>query len=98
MLVETLLAGDLDGEVAEAQKLIDRLADLCAEKESAMLDITLLRLRALSARRRDDEIAYRTLVSRYREKAQSLGFEGHVAWAEAMRANDDQSGSVGSGD
>ena len=29
--------------------------------------------------------AYRDLVSRYRAMAESLGFEGHIAWAEAMR-------------
>ena len=33
---------------------------------------------------RDDDVAYRDLVSRYRAMAESLGFEGHIAWAEAM--------------
>ena len=49
-----------------------------------MLEITLLRLRALLSRARGDEIAYLDLVSRYRAMAKSLGFEGHIDWAEAM--------------
>ena len=49
-----------------------------------MRDIWLLRLPALLARARGDDVAYRELVSRYREMAESLGFEGHIAWAEAM--------------
>jgi hypothetical protein len=49
-----------------------------------MREITLLRLRALLARVRGDNVAYRDLVSRYRAMAESLGFEGHIAWAEAM--------------
>jgi hypothetical protein len=49
-----------------------------------MREITLLRLRALLTRARGDEPAYRDLVNRYRAMAESLGFEGHIAWAEAM--------------
>ena len=52
--------------------------------DSAMREITLLRLRALLARARGDDVAYRDLVSRYRAMAESLGFEGHIDWAEAM--------------
>ena len=51
---------------------------------SAIVEITLLRLRALLARARGDDVAHRDLVSRYRAMAESLGFEGHIAWAEAM--------------
>ena len=49
-----------------------------------MLEITLLRLRALLARARGDDAGYRDLASRYRAMAESLGFEGHMAWAAAM--------------
>ena len=49
-----------------------------------MLDITLLWLRALLSRARGDDAAYRELVNRYRAMAESLGFEGHIARAEAM--------------
>ena len=47
-------------------------------------EISLLRLRALLARARGDEAAYRDYRDRYRATATSLGFEGHMRWAEAM--------------
>jgi hypothetical protein len=43
-----------------------------------------LRLRALLARAHDDATAYAHFRDRYRDMATSLGFEGHIAWAEAM--------------
>ena len=84
VLVETLLERGAEGDLAEAQEAIDWLANLPADDGSAMREITLLRLRALLARARGDDVAYRDLVSRYRAMAESLGFEGHIAWAEAM--------------
>ena len=84
LLVETLLERGAEGDLAEAQKAIDRLANLPADDGSAMREITLLRLRALLARARGDDVAYRDLVSRYRAMAESLGYEGHIAWAKAM--------------
>jgi class 3 adenylate cyclase len=84
VLVETLLERGAEGDAAEAQKAIDWLANVPAVEGSAVLEITLLRLRALLARARGDEVAYRDLVSRYRAMAESLGFEGHIAWAAAM--------------
>jgi hypothetical protein len=45
-------------------------------------EIWLLRLRALLARARGDE-AYAHFRDRYCDMATSLGFEGHIAWAEA---------------
>ena len=47
-------------------------------------DIWLLRLRALLARAHGDEATYRDYRDRYRDMARSLGFEGHMKWAEAM--------------
>jgi adenylate cyclase len=47
-------------------------------------EIWLLRLRALLARARGDEAAYRDYRDRYRVMATSVGFEGHMKWAEAM--------------
>ena len=82
--METLLERGTEGDLAEAQEAIDRLANLPADEGSAMREIRLLRLRALLARARGDDVAYRDLVSRYRAMAESLGFEGHIAWAEAM--------------
>jgi hypothetical protein len=84
ILVETLLERGAEGDLAEAQEAIDRLANLPAEQSSAMGEITLLRLRALLARARGDDVVYRDLVSRYRAMAESLGFEGHIAWAKAL--------------
>jgi class 3 adenylate cyclase len=84
VLVETLLERGAEGDLAEAQEAIDRLANLRADHSSAMLEITLLRLRALLTRVRGDNVAYRDLASRYRAMAESLGFEGHIAWAGAM--------------
>jgi hypothetical protein len=84
VLVETLLEQGADDDLAEAQEAIDRLANLRADHSSAMLEITLLRLRALLTRARGDDVAHRDLASRYRAMAESLGFEGHIAWAEAM--------------
>jgi hypothetical protein len=47
-------------------------------------EIWLLRLRALLARTHGDEAAYRDHRDRYRDMATSLGYEGHMEWAEAM--------------
>ena len=84
ILVEALLERGADGDLAEAQEAIDRLADLSADDGSAMLEITLLRMHTLLARARGDDVGYRDLASRYRAMAESLGFEGHIAWAQAM--------------
>jgi hypothetical protein len=84
VLVETLLERGAEGDLAEAEEAIDRLANLRADDGSAMRDITLLRLRALLARARGDDVVYRDLVGRYRAMARTLGFEGHIAWADAM--------------
>jgi len=83
-LVETLLDRGAEGDLAEAQEVIDRLANLLHDQKSAIVEITLLRLRALLARAHGDDVVYRDLVSRYREMAKSLGFEGHIAWAESL--------------
>jgi hypothetical protein len=83
VLVETLLERGDEGDLAEAQQEFDRLADLAADQDSAILHITLLRLRTLLARTRGDD-SYRDLVGRYRDMARSLGYEGHIDWAEAM--------------
>jgi class 3 adenylate cyclase len=84
VLAETLLDRGAEGDLAEAQQAIDRLVNQPADEGSAVLEITLLRLRALLARAHGDNDAYRGLVSRYRDVAESLGFEGHFAWANAM--------------
>ena len=82
--METLLDRGADGDVAEAEDAIERLAALPADDGPAMRDIWLLRLRALLARAHGDDTAYRDYRDRYRAMATSLGFEGHIAWAETM--------------
>ena len=42
------------------------------------------RLAAALARAHADEAVYRDYRDRYRALGTSLGFEGHIAWAEAM--------------
>jgi hypothetical protein len=84
VLVETLLDRGADGDVAEAEATIERLAAAPADEGLVIRDIWLLRLRALLARARGDNVAYRDYGDRYRDMAESLGFEGHIAWAEAM--------------
>jgi len=84
VLVETLLDHGADGEVAEAEVAIERLAAAPADEGLVIRDIWLLRLRALVARAHDDAAAYAQFRDRYRDMARTLGFEGHIAWAEAM--------------
>jgi hypothetical protein len=84
VLVQTLLDRGAEGNVAEAEAAIERLATAPAEQGLALREIWLLRSRALLARTRGDEAAYRDYRDRYRDMAKTLGFEGHIAWAEAM--------------
>ena len=84
VLVETLLDRGADGDVVEAEAAIERLAAAPAEDGLVMRDIWLLRVRALLARAHGDADVYNQLGERYRDMARTLGFEGHIAWAEAM--------------
>jgi hypothetical protein len=86
VLVETLAARGAASDLVEAQQAIDWLTSVAAEQGSAMLEITLLRLHTLLARARGDDAGYRDLASRYHAMAESLGFEGHIAWAEELVA------------
>jgi len=67
-----------------AEGAIERLA-APADDGLAVRDIWLLRLRALLARAHGDAAAYAHFRDSYRDMAKTLGFEGHIAWAEAMR-------------
>jgi class 3 adenylate cyclase len=84
VLVETLLDRAADHDLAEAEAAIERLAVAATDDGQAGRDIWLLRLRALLARAHGDVVAYADFRDRYRDMATSLGFEGHIAWAEAM--------------
>jgi hypothetical protein len=84
VLVETLIDRGTDSDVAEAEAAIERLAAAPTDNSLAGRDIWLLRLRALLARAHGDGAAYADFRDRYRHMAKTLGFEGHIAWAEAM--------------
>jgi predicted unusual protein kinase regulating ubiquinone biosynthesis (AarF/ABC1/UbiB family)/class 3 adenylate cyclase len=85
VLVDTLLARGKKGDIGEADRVIQRLA-IGPGEAPLYREVWLLRLRALVARARGEEIRYRELAQRYRVLATSLGFEGHMAMAEAMTA------------
>lgn len=84
VLVETLLDRGAEGDVAEAEAAVERRAAAPADDGPVSREIWLLRLRALLAKAHGDDDTYQDLVDRYRAMAESLGFEGHIAWAEAM--------------
>jgi hypothetical protein len=84
VLVETLLDRGADDDVADAEAAIERLATAPADDGLVIREIWLLRSRALLAWAQGDEAAYRDYRDRYRAMATSLGFEGHMKWAEAM--------------
>jgi class 3 adenylate cyclase len=84
VLVETLLDHGADGDLAEADAAVERLAAAPAGEGVVMRDIWLLRLRALLARANGDEARYREYRDRHRDIARTLGFEEHIDWAEAM--------------
>jgi hypothetical protein len=84
VLVETLLDRGADGDVAEAVAATERLATALHDNALPVRDIWLLRLRALLARVRGDDTDYYDYRTRHHAMATSLGFEGHLDWAEAM--------------
>jgi adenylate cyclase len=84
VLVEALLQRAGHGDLDEAEHVIDQLASVPTDSGLVLHEITLLRLRSLLTHARGDEPAYREHRDRYRAMARSLGFEGHMRWAEAM--------------
>ncbi|OBH71235.1 cyclase [Mycobacterium mantenii] len=84
VLVEALLQRGGEGDLDEAARAMDQLVAVPTDPGFVVNEISLLRLRALLARARGDEASYRDHRDRYRAKAASLGFEGHMRWAEAM--------------
>jgi hypothetical protein len=84
VLVEALLARGGAGDLREAQAAIERLVSEPLVEHSALREIWLVRMQTLMAQAHDDELAYRESRDRYRAMAKTLGFEGHMKWAEAM--------------
>jgi hypothetical protein len=84
ILVEPLLARGGDADLLEAQDAIGRLEAVPTETGLVFHELPLLQVRALPAEAHGDAVLYRNFVERYRATARSIGFEGHVAWANAM--------------
>jgi hypothetical protein len=84
VLVETLLDRGADGDLVEAETATERLASTPADEGLVIRDVWLLRLRALLANAHGDTETYTDLRDRYRDSVKTLGYEGHIAWAEAM--------------
>jgi adenylate cyclase len=84
-MVETLLGRGHQGDIEEAAAVLEDFAGaVSAQGTWASRDLTIQRLRALLARARGDEAAYREFRDRYRTVANDLGYEGHMLWAAAM--------------
>ncbi len=85
VLVETLLDRGTEADPADAEAGIDLLAtDVADEGLLAIREIWQLRLRARLARARGDDAAHADRRDRYRQMAGKLGFDGDIAWADAM--------------
>ena len=84
VLVETLLSRGGENDASEAEIAIQRLAQMATEPGVVVYELPLLRLRALVAKAHSDDTGYREFRDRYRDMARTLGFEGHIDWAEAM--------------
>lgn len=84
-LVRALLQRGETNDVLEAQAAVERLASEPTEPGFIMNELWLLRMRAVLARAHGDDEDYRDYLYRYREMANSLGFEGHIAWAKEMQ-------------
>ena len=83
VFVRTLLDRGGEADVAEAEAVVDRMRTAPLEMAQECRDLWLLLVRTLLATR-GDETTYRDYRDHYRAMATSLGFEGHIAWAEAM--------------
>jgi adenylate cyclase len=84
VLVESLLRRGTDADLVEAEAVIDRLAAVPTDPGFVPHELPMLRLRALLARAHGDGVTYREFADRYHAKAIAVGFEGHIALAEAM--------------
>jgi adenylate cyclase len=84
VLVDALLQRGSGPDLATACAAVERLSSMPTDAGFVLNEITLLRMRALLARAEGDNPNYRQWRDRYRKMATELGFEGHVAMAEAM--------------
>jgi adenylate cyclase len=83
-LVELLISRGAESDVVTAKAAIERLAAVPTDPGFVLHELPLLRMRALVAQESGEEAAYRDYRDRYRSMATELGFDGHIAIAEAM--------------
>lgn len=83
ILVETLLERGTTADSTEAREAIGWLANMSADDGSVMLEMVLLRLHAMQSRACGD-VDYPDRARHYLRRAKSLGFTGHIAWAEQL--------------
>ena len=84
VLVEALLKRGGEGDLDDARKAVDTLAAVPTDPGFVLNEPPLLHMRALLAQAAGDMTAYREYRDSYRNRAKELGFEGHIAIAEAM--------------
>ena len=85
VLVETLLDRGGDGDVAEAEAAIDQVGGRASRRRTGYpRNLAAAAAGTAGAGTRRRRPPYRDYRDRYRAMATSLGFEGHMAWAEAM--------------
>jgi len=84
VLVEALLQRGRVRDIEDAQRAIDRLAAAPTDPGFVVHEIALLRMQAVLARTKGEDASYREFRDRCRKMANDLGFEGDMAWAEAM--------------
>ena len=83
-LVEILLRRSGPGDLAEAEAVTDRMAAAPIQMAPECLALWLLQARAMLAHACREEARCKELRDEYRASAQVLGFDGHLAWANAM--------------
>jgi adenylate cyclase len=84
VLVDGLLQRGSGPDLASARGAIERLSSMPTDAGFVLNEITSLRMRALLARAEGDDAGYAEWRNRYGKMANELGFEGHIAMAEAM--------------
>jgi adenylate cyclase len=84
VMVELLLQRGEPADIGAAREAIERLETMPVEPGVVLNAIALLRLWALLAQAQGDEAEYRQYRDDYRAMANEVGYEGHIAMAEAM--------------
>jgi hypothetical protein len=84
LLVSALLDRRTNDDVAQAKAAVAELERASAEEDLAMREIWVVRLQALLARADGEDTVYRDYRDRHRDMAKTLGYQGHIDWAETL--------------